>query len=93
MEIRYSEDGDGSVEGVRLTPQEVMRRGLLWKDPARIHPLLRAEVRRHQEAYLESLSRREKAAREASVPDYLKGRKRDSALWQEIQARRPELGD
>jgi hypothetical protein len=86
MDVEYGDRGE--VIGIQLSIQDVKDRKLLYKPDRRIHPMLRDEVQRHREAYLESLRRQEMQQR---FPD---GRpKGTSEFWRQIEARQPAISE
>ena len=72
MDVEY--DDRGNVLDVKMSAQEAMRRGLLRKPSERIHPMLRAEQRRHEEARLRAMELRDLEERRRRIPEHLQGR-------------------
>jgi hypothetical protein len=81
MDVEYGDRGE--VIGVQLSIQDVKDRKLLYKPDHRIHPMLRDEVQRHREAYLESLRRQE--LRDRFKQRFPEGGR--TQLWAEMEAR------
>jgi hypothetical protein len=80
--MKVERDDHGQVTSVELSIDDIRRRKLLYRKLSRVHPLLRDEVKRHQEAHLEALRRNELRDRYRDHP-----RGGCTPLWAEIQAR------
>ena len=87
-DVQITYDDRGGIESVTLDPEEVMRRGWLYKPDHKIHPALRAEIRRHRLAYEQARFRQELDER---CPD--KRLRGQSRFWKELEARQPAISE
>ena len=85
MRWSYDERGDVDPTSVRMTPREAKK--WIWRSDRQIPSHLLPEVRRHREA-------RDRAAALAELDARFPERKKrgPGKLWQEMQARQPQIG-